>query len=195
MPEPPVTRPSLLVRIRDNGDTDAWRQFIDLYAPMIYGLARRKGLQDADAADLTQEVLRTIATRNAAYDADRGAFRGWLYTVTRNRIRDFVDGKQARHRGDGGTDALILLNEQPAADDDSEHWDREYEQQVFNLAAEQVRGEFAESTWQAFWKVAVEGVNAEEAAQSMGLSVGAVYVAKSRVLARLRRQIQQLQGE
>ena len=195
MPEPPVTRPSLLVRIRDNGDRDAWRQFVDLYAPMIYGLARRKGLQDADAADLTQEVLRTIATRNSAYDADRGTFRGWLYTVTRNRIRDFIDGKHARQRGDGGTDALILLNEQPAAEDDGERWDRDYEQRIFNLAAEQVRGEFAESTWQAFWKVAVEGVNAEEAAQAMGLTVGAVYVAKSRVLARLRKQIQQLQEE
>jgi RNA polymerase sigma factor (sigma-70 family) len=195
MPEPPVTRPSLLVRIRDSGDRDAWRQFVELYAPLIYGLARRRGLQDADAADLTQEVLRTVASRRMNYDPQRGTFRGWLYTVARNRISDFLDRRHRQEQPGGGTAADELLNEQPARDDESDRWDRDYEQRIFNWAAEQVRGEFEEKTWQAFWKVAVDGLSGEEAGRELGLSVGAVYVAKSRVLARLKRQVRELQGE
>ena len=192
MVEPPVTRPSLLVRIRDTGDKEAWRLFVDLYAPMIYGFARRRGLQDADAADLTQDVFRTVAVRPPDYDPHRGTFRGWLYTVTRNKVRDFVERRQRiPTTGDTAT-----MDEQPAPeDDDVAQWDRDYEKRLFHWAAEQIRGEFAETTWQAFWRVAVDGVGTAEVAAAMGLSVGAVYVAKSRVVARLRKQIQLLQEE
>ena len=94
MAEPPLTRVTLLNRLRDGRDGDAWREFIHLYGPVVYGFARNRGLQDADAADLMQEVLRSIA-RNAArmeYDPKRGTFRGWLYTVTRNKIYNFLNG-------------------------------------------------------------------------------------------------------
>jgi RNA polymerase sigma-70 factor (ECF subfamily) len=192
MAEPPVTRPSLLIRIRDQGDQEAWRQFVDLYAPLIYGLARRRGLQDADAADLTQDVFRTLAQRQIDYRAERGSFRGWLYTVARNRINDFLDGRRRREQGSGDTSAMQALNEQPARDDEAECWDREYEQRMFHCAAEQVRGEFAETTWQAFWRVAVEGESPEDVARALQMSVGSVYVAKSRVLTRLRREIQEI---
>jgi RNA polymerase sigma factor (sigma-70 family) len=192
MAEPPVTRPSLLVRIRDTGDTDAWRLFVDLYAPMIYGFARRRGLQDADAADLTQDVFRTVAVRPPDYDPHRGTFRGWLYTVTRNKVRDFVE-RRGRIPTAGDTAAL---DEQPAREDDEmAQWDRDYEKRLFHWAAEQIRGEFAGPTWQAFWRVAVDGTAAAEVAAALGMSVGAVYVSKSRVVARLRKQIQQWQEE
>ena len=96
----PLTRASLLVRIQDPNDADAWRVFFDLYAPVIYGLCKR-GLQDADAADLMQDVLRSVvaAAGRLHYDPAKGTFRGWLYAVTRNKIFNFLDKKRRQPRG------------------------------------------------------------------------------------------------
>jgi RNA polymerase sigma-70 factor (ECF subfamily) len=187
----------LLVRIRDPGDREAWRQFVALYAPLIHGLARRRGLQDADAADLTQEVLRAVAAAAPAlvYDPARGSFRGWLYTVTCHKIHDFRHSRLNRERGSGDSATHRLLDEQPAPDDEVGRWERDYQSRLFALAAEQVRDGFEVTTWRAFWLLAVEGKSGEEAARILGLSVGAVYVARSRVLARLKKQVQQLEGE
>src|SRR5437588_1688494 len=98
MGESPATRASLLVRIRDAGDEEAWTEFVEIYAPLIYGFSRKRGLQDADAADLTQEILRTVAhsVHRLDYDPKRGTFRGWLFTVVRNRLSDFQSA-QRRH--------------------------------------------------------------------------------------------------
>jgi RNA polymerase sigma-70 factor (ECF subfamily) len=104
MTEPPVTRPSLLVRLRDPRDGPAWAQFVEVYAPPVYGFARRQGLQDADAADLTQEVLQTVAAaiRRLDYDRGRGSFRGWLFSVVRSRrTGSWRDEKNARLRSLG----------------------------------------------------------------------------------------------
>jgi RNA polymerase sigma factor (sigma-70 family) len=195
MDDPPATRASLLVRLRDPHDTDAWRQFVGLYASVVYGYARKRGLQDADAADLMQEVFRSVAAAAGRldYDPKRGTFRGWLYTVTRNKLYTFLSGRKRHARGSGDTDAQERLEEQTAPDDAAALWDREYERRAFAWAAEQVRGEFQPATWRAFWLTAVEGKSAKEAGAEVRLSPGAVYVAKSRVLARLRERIQQLE--
>src|SRR5262245_6063554 len=113
MAESPGTRASLLVRIRDPGDKEAWRQFVGLYAPLIHGLARQRGLQDADAADLTQEVLRALVAiaPGFAYDPTRGSFRGWLYTVACNKIRDFRETRLNRDRAIGNSATQRLLAE------------------------------------------------------------------------------------
>jgi RNA polymerase sigma factor (sigma-70 family) len=198
MEEAPVTRPSLLVRIRDPQDKEAWRQFFELYASLIYGFARKRGLQDADAADLMQEVLRSVASAagNLEYDPQRGSFRGWLYTVTRNKLYTFLDGQKRQIRGSGDTGAYQALEQQTGEADEAEGlWEQEYQRRLFAWAAEQVRPEFQEPTWQAFWLTAVDGKSAKEAGQSLGMSPGAIYVAKSRVLARLKGQIQQVQAE
>jgi RNA polymerase sigma factor (sigma-70 family) len=197
MPESPGTRPSLLVRIRDPGDREAWRQFVALYAPLIHGLSRRRGLQDADAADLTQEVLRAVAAAapTLVYDPARGSFRGWLYTVTCRKIHDYRGKHLHRERGSGDSATHRLLNEQPAPDDEEGRWERDYQSHLFALAAEQVRDGFEATTWRAFWLLAVEGKSGEEAAQNLGMSVGAVYVARSRVLARLKKQVHLLEGD
>jgi RNA polymerase sigma-70 factor (ECF subfamily) len=194
----PATRSSLLVRIRDPHDTEAWRQFVEIYAPLVYGFVRKRGLQDADAADLMQEVFRSVAANAGRlnYDARRGTFRGWLYTITRNKLYDFLDGQKRRERGSGGSGVQQQLEEHAdPADDAADLWDREYERRLFAWAADQIRGDFQETTWQAFWQTAVEGKNPREVAAQLRLSPGAVYVAKSRVLARLKEQVQQLQEE
>jgi RNA polymerase sigma-70 factor (ECF subfamily) len=192
MTTPPLTRPSLLVRIRDAGDRDAWRQFVEVYAPLVYKFARRRGLQDADAADLTQDVLQAVAgaSKRLVYDPQRGTFRAWLYTVARNKLRNALLARQRRHE-EG--DAALL--EEQAAREDVEQWEREYEQRLFDWAVEQARGHFQETTWRAFWITAVEGRAAADAAKELSLSVGAVYIAKSRVLARLREQIKQVTND
>jgi RNA polymerase sigma-70 factor (ECF subfamily) len=198
MGDVPDTRPSLLLRIRDAGDGQAWGQFVDLYTPLVYNFARKRGLQDADAADLAQEVLRAVAgaARRLEYDPRRGSFRAWLFTVVRNKLRNFLDSRKRHDQVHGGSEARALLEEQPGREEGQEaQWEREYEQRQFAWAAGQVRGGFQEATWQAFWQSAVEGRSPQEVAKSLGLSVGAVYIAKSRVLARLREEIRQLQGE
>jgi RNA polymerase sigma factor (sigma-70 family) len=104
MSEAGTTRASLLVRIRDCDDDQAWSQFVEIYAPLVYGFARRHGLQDADASDLTQDVLQSVAraARTLDYDPARGSFRGWLFTIVRNKLRDLVGrcGRQVRGTGD-----------------------------------------------------------------------------------------------
>jgi len=194
MPDAPTTRPTLLLRLRDARDAGAWTQFVDLYAPLVYGHARRQGLQDADAADLTQVVLQAVAASvgRLEYDPERGSFRGWLFTIVRNKLRTYFD-QRARHcRGTGDLATQRFLEAQPAPAE-AAAWEEEYGQRLFGWAAEQIRGQFRESTWQAFWQTAVEGRPASAVAPTLGLSVAAVYLARSRVMARLKTLIQQVQ--
>jgi RNA polymerase sigma-70 factor (ECF subfamily) len=198
MIESPDTRASLLVRIRDGGDTEAWQEFVQRYAPVVYGFARRRGLQDADAADLMQEVLRSVAAAadRLEYDPKRGTFRSWLFTVTRNKLYNMLDGQRRQVRGTGDSAAQQRLDEQPGRDGDGEDvWEKEYQTHLTALAMQRVRGEFHDSTWQAFLLTAVDGKGAREAGKSLKMSPGAVYVAKSRVLSRLREEVQKLQDE
>jgi RNA polymerase sigma-70 factor (ECF subfamily) len=197
MAELPATRASLLLRIRDPRDKEAWRQFVQIYAPVVYGYARGRGLQDADAADLTQEVLRGVsaAAGRLNYDPQRGSFCAWLFTVAHHKLHDLLARQRRQGRGSGDSGVQDLLEAQPARDEDRSLWDREYEQRLFRWAAEQVRDHFHDSTWQAFWQTAVEGQSGQEVARRLGISVAAVYLAKSRVMARLREQIRQLEGD
>jgi RNA polymerase sigma-70 factor (ECF subfamily) len=193
MGDSPATRPSLLVRIRDARDGPAWAQFVEVYAPLVYGFARKHGLQDADAADLTQDVLRAVAgaAGDFAYDPQRGSFRGWLFTVVRNTLRNFLSSGQRRGRGSGDTAMHEWLSQQPAPEEDSDFWEREHERRLFAWAAERVRREVHATTWDAFWQTTVEGNDPRDVAQQVGMTVANVYLAKSRVMARLKAHVQQ----
>ncbi|HZY90061.1 MAG TPA: sigma-70 family RNA polymerase sigma factor [Gemmataceae bacterium] len=195
MADSPTTQFSLLARIRDPRDGAAWAEFVEVYAPLVYGLARRHGLQDADAADLTQEVLRSVARAapRFAYDPRRGSFRGWLFTVARNQLRKSAQARKRQAPGCGGEEARRALEEQPAPAEEEALWDREYHARLLEWAAERVRPAFREATWQAFWRTAVDGRDAAAVAAELGLSVGAVYIARSRVLARIKEQLRPLQ--
>jgi RNA polymerase sigma-70 factor (ECF subfamily) len=198
MSDAPATRLSLLVRLRDSRDDGAWSQFVEIYAPLVYGFARKHGLQDADAADLTQDVLQAVSggIRRFDYDPHRGSFRGWLFTVVRNKLRNFLAARDRPGRGSGDSDAQHRLQELPArAEDETAWWDREYEQRVFAWAAEQARGAFSDSTWQAFWQTAIEGQTGPQVARTLGMSVAAVYLAKGRVMNRLKEIIRETLDE
>jgi RNA polymerase sigma-70 factor (ECF subfamily) len=199
MAEPPLTRITLLARIRDGKDTDAWREFVQIYGPVVYRFARNRGLQDADAADLMQDVLRSVARTapRLEYDPARGTFRGWLYTVTRNKIYNFLSGQRHRPRASGDPDAQERLDAAPARDGDGPdaEWEREYQRQLSARAMDLVKGEFQPATWDAFWQTAVDGKPAADVGAALKMSPGAVYVAKSRVLARLREEVKKMMAE
>jgi RNA polymerase sigma-70 factor (ECF subfamily) len=185
-----TTRLTLIERLRDLSDQAAWSQFVQVYSPLVFRYARRRGLQDADAADVTQDVLRTVARRMGAfeYDRSRGTFRGWLLAVARSRIADLVESRRRAGAASGGDTAQWLLESLPESDEES-YWEREHRQCLFDWACSRARGDFQEATWNAFWQTSVEGRAPQEAAQSLGMSVGAVYIARSRVLARLKELI------
>jgi RNA polymerase sigma-70 factor (ECF subfamily) len=191
------TRHSLLVQIRDLHNDLAWGQFVDAYAPLVYRYARRQGLQDADAADLTQDVLRSIvrAAGEWVYDPAKGRFRTWLYTVTRNKVLNHFSAQKHVALAGGDTETWHQLPAPPDPQTDSAEWERDYERRVFEWACQRVQPQFQTSTWQAFWLTAVENQSPAEAARLLEISVGAVYIAKSRVLAALKTEVKQLAGE
>ena len=192
------TRPSLLLRIRDRSDQDSWTEFVEIYAPLVYSFLRKRGLQDADAADLVQDVMGTVArtAKSFDYQPSRGSFRRWLFTVVQNRLRNFYKSRASHPGGTGGTRAYLRLNREVGeATHGEELWEREYERRLFRHASEQVRRDFNETTWQAFWQTAMEGQPAAEAAKQLGMSRAAVYLAKSRVLRRIKEHVALLNGD
>lgn len=198
MADAPLTRATLLARIKDIDDAGAWGEFANLYGPVVYGFARKRGLQDSDAADMVQEVLRSVA-RNAdrmEYDPKRGTFRGWLYTVTRNKIFNFLSSQKRRPRAAGDVDSQERLESfaDPSNDPEAD-WELEYQRLLSSRAMDRVKHEFQPATWQAFWGTAVEGKAAQEVGANLEMTSGAVYVAKSRVLARLRDEVRKLMAE
>jgi RNA polymerase sigma-70 factor, ECF subfamily len=187
----PPTRHSLLVRLHDASDDVAWGEFLSLYEPAIYRLARRRGLQDADAREVTQEVLLTIAKVAQQFSSEEGhasgRFRGWLAVTTRNRVIDRF--RRRSKTAGGGTTNIQRLADHPDRDATAEDLAIELRRQCFALAAESVRSEVSHATWQAFWQTAVEGQSASAVAERLKMSVGNVYVARCRVLDRMRRWV------
>ena len=196
MNDSPATPPSLLAWCDASADAPAWSRFVDIYAPLVYDFARRRGLQDADAADLTQDVLTIVSQRFRRFESDprRGSFRGWLFTVVVNKYRNLRNQLIRREQGSGDPTAQHLLQELPAAEE-TDRWEREYQQRIFAWAAQEVQTRVEEKSWQAFWQTSVMGVRPQEVANRLGLSVAAVYMAKSRVLARLKQLVQQIQRD
>lgn len=196
----PLTRTSLVLQLREPGNNVAWQEFARLYGPVIYGFARKRGLQDADAADLMQDVMRRVsgAIGRLDYDRKQGTFRGWLFTITRNLIFNFLSARSIRPQGSGDTTTNKLLDQQPNADnraEGEEAWELEYQRRLAAIAMETIKREFQEKSWQAFWLTAVEGKSAGEVSQELKMSAGAIYVAKSRVLARLKEEVDALRRQ
>ncbi|MFO0844032.1 MAG: sigma-70 family RNA polymerase sigma factor [Gemmataceae bacterium] len=183
------TQASLLVRIRDARDVPAWTAFVELYGPVVYRYSRRRGVQDADAADLLQEVLAEVARciQEFQYQPERGRFRDWLFTVTRRRLNRFFERKK-RPGAAGEPAPLDLVAAQPA---DAE-WTSEFNGQVLRAALERARPQFEPETWRAFERAWLEHQPAVAVAAELGIPVDKVYVAKSRVLKRLEQEVRLL---
>ncbi len=178
-----ATSSSLLAGVRQ-GDGEAWGRLARLYAPLVFGWCRRAGLRDADADDVLQEVFLTVAARIADFhhDSPGATFRGWLWTITRNKIGDLLRRRAKEVAAVGGTTAHErLLNAPDALPEEAPPAGGLYQR-----ALDLVRGETTETTWLAFWHVVMERRSPADVARELGLSRNAVYIARSRVLQRLR---------
>jgi RNA polymerase sigma factor (sigma-70 family) len=188
----PDTRASLLLRLQQPDDERAWQEFVEIYQPLIERLALRYGLQSADAQDISQEVLARVAKAIPEWEHDpaRGSFRGWLTRVTRNLTIEQFRTRARRPLTNPESGQL----EQFQRDADS-IFQLEQQRELFGWAARKARDQFVPTTWQAFWLTAVEQQSPSEVAEQLGLSTGAVYIARSRVMARLRELIEQTEFE
>lgn len=196
MPADPETQPGLILRLQDGTNEAAWEEFVSIYRPVIFRMAVSKGLQAADAEDLAQQVLVSVAKNISRWehDPDRARFRTWLQRVVRNATLNALS-RGPRDQAQGGTTAMLALDRHVENNDDSALFDKQWRREAFGRAADEVRDEFQAQTWEAFWLTAVEGVSPNDAAVRTGKSVGAVYVAKTRVMQRIQAKLRELSGE
>lgn len=197
MNEIPQTRASLLLRL-GNESQDAWPEFISIYESALYGFCRAKGLQDADAQDVLQDVLTAVMKKLPDWnpDSDKGSFRGWLFRVARNIAVDEVKRKANKVTASGDSQVGRMLAEVPGpADLQDQSFETEYQRALLDWASNQVKSEVRENTWLSFRKTALEGQKAEQVAEALGISVGTVYTAKCRVVARIRNVIAEMGEE
>lgn len=187
MTESPETRQSLIVRLKDGHDQQAWGEFLEIYRPVVYRLAVAKGLQHADAEDIVQQVFASVAGALDRWqpDAARARFRTWLTTIARNAILNALTRRTA-DRASGDTIERERLAQYPSEDAASQLLLLESRREIFHWAARRVREEFEPATWDAFWLTAVEGREVEEVARLIGKKAGAIYAARSRVMRRLK---------
>jgi RNA polymerase sigma-70 factor (ECF subfamily) len=189
MHDGPLTQPGLVLRLRNPQDEAAWREFVELYEPLVYRLVRRKGFQHADADELTQDVLLAVvrAVHRWQPGPERGTFRGWLATIARRLMVNFLSSPARHFGGTGRSTVLEQLLQLPDGDPaQSQVFDLELKRRVFDWAARQVSEQVEPSTWEAFWRTAVEAQPVDAVARDLAMSTGAVYIARSRVMRRLR---------
>ncbi len=197
MKQTPETRASLLVRVRDPADHAAWTEFIQIYRPVILRMARYKGLQDADADDVAQQILIAVAgaVEQREHDSKRAKFRTWLHRVAHNAILNaLARRKPDRASGDSGLRMFLDQHESPAGPD-SDLLRLEHRREVFRWAARQVREEFQQATWEAFWQTAIEGRPVDAVAEELAKNPGSVYAARSRVIRRIQDKVTEYQQE
>lgn len=178
---------NLLERLRQPGDDEAWQRFVDLISPLLFAWTRRMRLSHSDAADLVQDVLTILVKElpNFRHDGEK-SFRGWLKTVAWNRWRQ----RQRRRRTEYLDAADPRLRELPNRQESAAFWEIEYRRQLVARALKVMQAEFQSATWKACWELIVLERPAAEVAEELGMTRGAVYVAKSRVLSRLRSEFQ-----
>ena len=189
------TSPTLLGRLRqDPNHQAAWGKFVERYGPKIYGWCRQRQLQDADAQDVTQDVLLRLARKLRAfvYDPTR-SFRAWLRTLTQHAWSDFVSARRP-DLGSGSREAVEQLQEVAARDDLVTRLEEQFDQEVMEEAMARVQLRVAPHNWDAFRLTALEGQSGEAVAQQLGIKVTAVFKAKSRIQEMLREEIARLEG-
>jgi RNA polymerase sigma-70 factor (ECF subfamily) len=185
----PPTSASLLDRLRLDPNPEAWARLVTIYTPLIHSWLRRHAVLLSDADDVMQEVLTVVVRKLPDFHYRRrpGAFRRWLRTITVNCLRDFWRTRRNRPLATGGDMVARVLDQLEDPDSDlSRQWDREHDQHLTRALLERIRPRFAPRTWTAFHRVVLEGASPDEVARELGLTVNAVFIAKSRVLAQFR---------
>lgn len=189
--ENPKSVSSSLLEALRNQEPAAWERLVRLYGSVVLNWSQRAGLQPADAEDVVQDVFRTVTAKIDTFQRERPSdtFRGWLWTITWNKIGNFFTQQRGQPQAAGGTDAQRRMSrraEPAAAFDSTESYDPGG---LFDKALESIQCEFEQSSWQAFWRVVIGGQSPGDVATDLGLSVNAVYLAKSRILRRVREEL------
>ena len=189
----PETNASLILRVKDPLDDTAWSAFLAIYRPVVYRMARGRGMQHADAEDLTQQVFVSIAgaIENWEGGEDRPPFRFWLHRIARNAIVNAITRRKP-DQGAGSTSVREMLDAMPSNDDVSRELEQESRSEALRWAAEQIRAEFSDATWKMFWQTAIAGKPVAEIAKDVGRSTGAVYMARYRIMQRLKAKISEV---
>ncbi|MCO8123515.1 sigma-70 family RNA polymerase sigma factor [Stieleria sp. TO1_6] len=186
----PETRPSLIGKLRDPASHDAWAEFVSLYQPIVYRVARQRGLQHADAEDLIQDVFATVGRKVGEFDFQHGgSFRGWLMKIARDLVVNKLT-RGPRDIGSGDSDVHVMLGQQLDQNKTLSLLRVEHQRALLARAAERMRDSVSRPTWDAFWLTAVEGNSIAQVAERLGKTEGAVRVARCRVLAQLRKEVQ-----
>jgi len=193
------TSATLLMRLRDLDDREAWDAFVERYTPVIFSWCLRFQLQDSDASDVTQDVLFKLVRfmREFRYDPARGSFRGWLKTVTNNTVRDLAKSWKTRTRGSGDSAVAQMLSSIQSPESLASLAsviEAQYEQELLHAAEQRVKLRVKPHTWEAYRQVAVDRKPAATVAAELDMPIGEVYVAKSRVIKSLREEIRKLEG-
>ena len=194
LPSPYDTRASLIVRLRDQEDRDAWDEVMAIYGPLVFRMAIRQGLQRADAEDVVQQVFTAIfqSVEKWLEQSERGRFRNWLIGIGRNVALNMLNRKPKGVIGVGGTEGHEKLGRLNAAEDElASEFDIEYLREVYRWAAQRVQADVDPKTWETFRLTHVDGVSISEAAKLLDIGVGQVYVARSRVMKRLQNLVSQ----
>lgn len=192
MPANPETRESLILRLPTAADAQAWREFIDLYEPLILRFAKRRGLQDADAREVAQNVMIAVAKAVDRWqpDRERGRFRAWLFRIARNQLINYVK-KHASQNASGYSSSAVAIDPFDRSAELKSQVDLDYRREMFRLAAAHVRDSFSENSWIAFWQTSVMGQPVELVSRQLGITPGAIYVARSRIIARIKSIVNQ----
>ena len=189
----PETRSSLLLRIRNRDDREGWGEFAEIYRPVICRMARYKGMQQADAEDLSQQVLFAISKAIDRWtpNDDRAKFRTWLRRIALNAILNAIS-RGVPDRASGDDEEREFLERRPArSGPDSDLLKTEYRREVFSTAARAIRCEFSEETWQSFWLTAVDGRDVDAVAAELDRTRGSIYASRSRVMKRLKQKVEE----
>jgi RNA polymerase sigma-70 factor (ECF subfamily) len=197
----PKTRVSLILRLSQPADAEAWEEFCTIYLPVIFRIARKRGLQSADAHDFSQNVLVRVArsVKNWNPDTELGTFGGWLGTIARNLLVDFIRRDQKRHVTADNSSVQKLIDEAIDPFDANENCqaliDQQLKRQLFIWAAAKAEASVHTNTWQAFWRTAVQNESVDSVARELKMTAGAIYVARSRMIARIRNHIESAEVE
>ena len=190
-PDPLLTRQTLIVRLRDSADDSSWAEFAEIYTPLLYAYCQKRELRHADAADIVQDVMRSIsrALGKQQYDPAKGKFRAWLFTCMRNAIVTHFK-KRARLPLSVAETAILDAADSSPSTGEEQAWEQDYQRQLVTWAIEKIQPEFTPHIWRAFEMTVLKDKSPSEASAETGMSNNAIAVAKHRVLTRLRAKAQ-----